>query len=83
MERTSAAIDLIPPADRNISSLVLSLDAAAWLAGVDVNSLVPEADGVVHLSSAANTALLQEIEQQAGNDAMLRPESSTDGVADE
>jgi hypothetical protein len=63
--------------------LVLSLDAAAWLSGVDVNALTPDTDGIVHISPASNTGLLQQVEQQTGNDAVLRPELTDDGITDD
>jgi hypothetical protein len=84
--RSSAVLNLTSQSSSNpldAAKLVLSFDAAAWFAGVNVNSLVPDADGVVHMSPASNPLALQTVELHVGDGAALRPEASDDGVLDD
>lgn len=62
------------------TKLVVALDAAAWLNSIDVNSLTADADGVVRVSSASNPLVLQQVDQQTANNALLRDEEDDDGV---
>ena len=61
--------------------LVVALDAGAWLDGIDLNSLSVDSDGIARVSATSNPLILQVIDQQTGNNAILRNEEADDGVA--
>ena len=64
------------------AKLIVALDAAAWLNGIDVNSLIAGSDGVARVSSTSNALVLQQVDQQTGDNAILRNEEADDGVTD-
>lgn len=61
--------------------LVVALDVAAWFEGIDLNALNVDSDGIARVSSTSNPLILQVLEQQTGNNAILRDEEADDGVA--
>ena len=76
VDKNDANVPLASP------KLVVMLDAADWLANIDFNSLVPSADGVVHVTSTSNAAVLHLVEQQTLADILMRNEEADDGVID-
>ena len=61
--------------------LVLSFDVAAWLAGIDLDAVEPEDDGVIHIDVDHNRALLDAYEANLECSVELFADEDRDGSA--
>lgn len=62
--------------------LLIGLDAARWLAGVDLSSATREADGSIVLDDTRNTALRDALDARIPDGVELYRDQGSDGVLD-